>query len=57
MGFLWAETSPGYPEEAFRALASAFRLRALPLPAVMGRLTAALSGDEESPGNAEHLAS
>ena len=24
---------------------------------VMGRLTAALSGDEESPGNAEHLAS
>lgn len=29
----------------------------LPLPAVMGRPTAALSGDEESPGNAEHPAS
>jgi hypothetical protein len=29
----------------------------VPLPAVMGRLTAAPSGDEESPGNAEHLAS
>jgi len=29
----------------------------VPLPAVMGRPTAAPSGDEESPGNAEHLAS